>query len=70
MIKNTPLEYVNDKINEYLEEKARKNNYINDKQKEINRFNEIIKIIDIRLSELRVIREILEKEGNNNESIN
>ncbi|WP_342266800.1 hypothetical protein [Spiroplasma endosymbiont of Villa modesta] len=67
MIKNTPLEYINDRINKHLENINEHKQRILRLQDDINHFNSFIKSNEIRLTELKIIREILEKKEENNE---
>ncbi|WP_338973420.1 hypothetical protein [Spiroplasma endosymbiont of Tricholauxania praeusta] len=54
MIKNTPLEYINDRINQHKEN-------INKYTKEIERLQNFIKTNEIRMTELEIIKDILQK---------
>ncbi|WP_338973522.1 hypothetical protein [Spiroplasma endosymbiont of Tricholauxania praeusta] len=54
MIKNTPLEYINDRIKQHKEN-------INKYTKEIERLQNFIKTNEIRMTELEIIKDILQK---------
>ncbi len=54
MIKNTSLEYINDRINQHKEN-------INKYTKEIERLQNFIKANEIRITELEIIKDILQK---------
>lgn len=54
MIKNTPLEYINERINQHLKN-------INEYKKEIEKFQNFIKANEIRITELEIIKDILQK---------
>ncbi|WP_342273911.1 hypothetical protein [Spiroplasma endosymbiont of Phycita roborella] len=54
MIKNTPLEYINDRINQHKEN-------IKEYKKEIEKLQNFIKANEIRMTELEIIKDILQK---------
>lgn len=54
MIKNTPLEYINDRINQHKEN-------IKEYKEEIERLQNFIKANEIRMTELEIIKDILQK---------
>ncbi|WP_425382403.1 hypothetical protein [Spiroplasma endosymbiont of Melieria omissa] len=54
MIKNTPLEYINDRINQHKEN-------IKEYKEEIEKLQNFIKVNEIRMTELEIIKDILQK---------
>ncbi|WP_342274229.1 hypothetical protein [Spiroplasma endosymbiont of Phycita roborella] len=54
MIKNTPLEYINNRINQHKEN-------IKEYKKEIEKLQNFIKANEIRMTELEIIKDILQK---------
>lgn len=54
MIKNTLLEYINDRINQHKES-------INKNEQEIEKLQNFIIVNEIRMTELEIIKDILEK---------
>lgn len=54
MIKNTPLEYINDRINQHKEN-------IKEYKEEIEKLQNFIKANEIRMTELEIIKDILQK---------
>ncbi|WP_425376923.1 hypothetical protein [Spiroplasma endosymbiont of Aleiodes alternator] len=54
MIKNTPLEYINDRINQHKEN-------IKEYKKEIEKLQNFIKTNEIKMTELEIIKDILKK---------
>ncbi|WP_342253388.1 hypothetical protein [Spiroplasma endosymbiont of Zeiraphera isertana] len=54
MIKNTPLEYINYRINQHKEN-------IQEYKKEIEKLQNFIKANEIRMTELEIIKDILQK---------
>ncbi|WP_400254534.1 hypothetical protein [Spiroplasma endosymbiont of Cleonymus obscurus] len=58
MIKNTPLEYINDRINQHKEN-------IKEYKKEIEKLQNFIKANEIRMTELEIIKDILQKGEKN-----
>ncbi|WP_338977482.1 hypothetical protein [Spiroplasma endosymbiont of Panzeria rudis] len=54
MIKNTPLEYINDRINQHKEN-------IKEYKEEIEKLQNFIKVNEITMTELEIIKDILQK---------
>ncbi|WP_375317449.1 hypothetical protein [Spiroplasma endosymbiont of Virgichneumon dumeticola] len=54
MIKNTPLEYINDRIYQHKEN-------IKEYKKEIEKLQNFIKVNEIRMIELEILKDILQK---------